>query len=350
MRSIVEEGVVADPSQSKHPMPVFKRWATILKGCNLPDIKRADWLSRWLVISRSCVLSMTFMSGLVGLLLALERGPINWLYAVLSIIGILAAHTSNNLINDWTDVKMGVDTEDYPRAQYSTHPILGGLTTGSALLKGVALLLGVDAIIMVVLTLLVGWQVLVFAVSGLALSLLYTVFLKRFALGELTSLVVWGPLMTVGTAYVASGSFDMAMIVASLPYGLIVASVLIGKHMDKRDADVAAGVRTVPVLIGQRASALLLKLNGIIFYGLVALVAILGYTGPYVAVCVLALPRLIKAWKVFGSAKPEQPPEGWTVWPLWYVGWAMFFNRQAGSFLILGLILNLAVPAIVGLF
>jgi 1,4-dihydroxy-2-naphthoate octaprenyltransferase len=330
-------------------MPVVKRWAIILRGCNLPELEKAGWFCRWLVISRSCVLSMTFMSGLIGLLLALERGPINWLFAALSIVGILAAHTSNNLINDWTDVKMGIDTEDYPRSQYSTHPILGGLTTPGGLLRGAGILLAADAAIMAVLAVSVGRPVLVFALAGLTLSLLYTVFLKRFALGELTSLLVWGPLMTVGTAYVASGSFDAAMVVASLPYGLIVASVLIGKHMDKREADFQAGVRTVPVLVGQKGSAVLLKANGVIFYVLIAVAAILGFVGPYAAVSVLALPRLIKAWKIFGKPRPAQPPEGWTVWPLWYVGWAMFFNRQAGSYLILGLLLNVLIPEIIRL-
>jgi 1,4-dihydroxy-2-naphthoate polyprenyltransferase len=341
---------MSEAMNEKHPMSHVKRWRTILRGCNLPELEKADWVSKWLVISRSCVLSMTLMSGLIGLLIALERGSINWLNGILSIVGILAAHISNNLINDWTDVKMGVDTEDYPRSQYSTHPILGGLTTGRALLKGAAILLGLDAAIMVFLSISIGWPVLVFALAGLCLSLLYTVLLKRFALGELTSLIVWGPLMTVGTAYVAAGSFDLPMIITSLPYGLIVASVLVGKHMDKREADHNAGVRTIPVLVGHRGSALILKISSVLFFALVALAVLLKFTGPYIAVSVLALTRLSKAWKTWSKPKPAEAPEGWTVWPLWYVGWAMYFNRQAGSYLILGLLLNLIIPAVAGLF
>jgi hypothetical protein len=36
------------------------------------------------------------------------------------------------------------------------------------------------------------------------------------------------------------------------------------------------------------------------------------------------------------------------VWPLWYVGWALYFNREAGKWFILGLLLNLLVPAVIG--
>ena len=330
-------------------MPLIKRWATILQGCNLEEIERADAVSRWLVISRSCVVSMTVTSGLIGLLLALESGPINWLYALLSIAGITAAHLSNNLINDWTDVRMGVDTEDYPRAQYSTHPILGGLTTPKGLLIGAAVLLLADAVIMVILGVGRGWPVFVLALTGLALSLLYTVILKRYALGELTALIVWGPLMIGGTSYVASGSVSLPVLIASLPYGLIVASVLVGKHMDKRDADIGAGVRTLPTVIGLKGSAVLLKVSSILFYLLVGLMVLLRFTGPYVAVCLISLIRLVKAWGIWGRPIPDEPPAGWTVWPLWYVGWAMYFNRQAGSFLILGLILNVVIPRVIDL-
>ena len=150
---------------------------------------------------------------------------------------------------------MGVDTEDYPRSQYSRHPILGGLTTLNGLLTGAALLTAADFGIMVYLAALRGWTIVWLAVAGLALSILYTVVLKRIALGELTALVVWGPLMTVGTTFAVAGVLDWYSVLASVPYGLIVAGVLVGKHMDKIEADTAAGIRTIPAVIGQRGAA-----------------------------------------------------------------------------------------------
>jgi 1,4-dihydroxy-2-naphthoate octaprenyltransferase len=52
---------------------------------------------------------------------------------------------------------------------------------------------------------------------------------------------------------------------------------------------------------------------------------------------------------VYSQPKPTTPPDNWPVWPLWYVGWAMYFNREAGKFFILGLILNVLVPWIAGM-
>ena len=327
-------------------MPVLQRWRTILNGCNLDEIERADWISRWLVITRACVISMTATSGMIGVLLAITVGGASWFPAVLCVLGIIFAHLSNNLINDWTDSRMGVDTEDYPRTQYSTHPILGGLTTLKGLLVGATVLTTADLAIMVYLASIRGSVIIWFAVGGLALSLLYTVLLKRIGLGELTALAVWGPLMTLGTIYAVSGEINSELLLASIPYGLIVAGVLVGKHMDKIDADRKAGLKTVPASIGVRRSVVVLKLQAILFYLLIALLSVLGVMGPWSVVTLLALPKLIEAWKRWSAPKPDEPPEGWPVWPLWYVGWAMSFNRRAGVLLVFAILLDVVLPLI----
>ena len=162
-----------------------------------------------------------------GALLAAGTGAFRLVPAVLALVGLAAAHAANNLINDWTDVRRGVDTEDYPRAQYSTHPILGGLTTPNGLLLATLALTLLDAVIMVVLAVMSGPLVIAFAAGGLALSLAYTGFLKRLGLGELTSLVVWGPLMIAGTYYAVAGTLAPTVWLATLPYGVVVASVLV---------------------------------------------------------------------------------------------------------------------------
>lgn len=343
----------ARKAAKNHPIPLVKRWQTVLNGCNIPQLELADGLTRWLVISRACVFSMSFTSGMLGLLIAAEQvgiGNVNWLLGILAVIGVVAAHASNNLLNDYFDVRQGVDTEDYPRAQYSTHPILGGLTTPKGLLLAAGLLNLVDLAIMLYLFSQRGMLIVAFAVAGLLLSLLYTSVLKRAGLGELTALIVWGPLMIGGTAFAASGVISPAIWVLSLPYGLIVASVLIGKHIDKIKPDKKVGVNSVPVLLGEKRSLQLNKVTFIIFYILILAMVFLKYTGPWVLLTFLAIPRLRQTWKAYSEPKPAKAPAGWTVWPLWYVSWAMLFNRKAGEFFTLGLLLNLATPYVVGLF
>lgn len=345
---------VTQAQPTVHPYPLLQRWQISVATCNCPQVENADWFTRWLVISRACVFSMTITSGVIGVLLAVGAGGFadNTLFKVwlafLCIIGLIAAHATNNLVNDWTDTKRGVDTEDYPRAQYSTHPVLGGLTTPRRLLEVSFALTLLDGLIMLYLAAVSGPLVIGFAVAGLLLSLGYTAFLKRWALGEITALIVWGPLMTGGTFYAITGYITPQMLLLTLPYGLIVASVLIGKHTDKIVNDKPVGVNSVPVLLGEKNALLLNKITFIVFYVLVIALVISGVAGIGILLSFLALPNLLATWKAYSQPKPTERPENWPVWPLWYVAWAMHFNRRAGSWFVLGLIVNLFLPFVFG--
>jgi 1,4-dihydroxy-2-naphthoate octaprenyltransferase len=321
-------------------------WAQALRGCNVDDASQADPIARWLVISRACVFSMTVFSALIGVLLAAADGYTNWHLAFLALAGLVAAHAANNLLNDFLDVKNGVDSADYPRAQYAPHPLLGGLTTPRKLLGAALILNLLDAAIMVTLGLAAGrpW-VFALAVAGLALSVFYVAWpikLKHRGLGELTALLVWGPLMTGGTYYVVAGTITPLAWLATLPYGLLVATVLVGKHIDKLPQDAAIGVRSIPVLLGSKnARALNMALMVLFFLLLVVLVAV-GALGFWILLTLLALPRLLVALRHYSRPRPDAAPPGWTVWPLWYVGWAMILNRRVGQLFVLGLLLNVA--------
>lgn len=322
----------------------LKQWSEALRGCNVDDPAHADPVTRWLVISRACVFSMTVVSVLIGVLLAAANGYYQWWLASLSLVGLVAAHAANNLLNDYLDVMNGVDTEDYPRAQYSPHPLLGGLTTPRRLLQAVLLLNLLDAAIMLYLGLAAGrpW-VFAFATGGLLLSVFYVAWplkLKHHGLGELTALVVWGPLMTGGTYYVVAGTITPAVWLATLPYGLLVATVLVGKHIDKLKQDAAIGVRSIPVLLGQERARHLNMVLMVLFFALVIALVATGAMGFWILLSLLAVGRLVTVLRQYARPRPETAPDGWTVWPLWYVGWAMLLNRQVGQLFVLGMVLN----------
>jgi 1,4-dihydroxy-2-naphthoate octaprenyltransferase len=319
-------------------------WREVLSGCNVEDPAEADSITRWLVISRACVFTMTVSSALIGVLLAAADGYYRWLVALLCLVGLVAAHAANNLLNDYLDLKNGVDTLDYPRAQYAPHPLLGGLTTAGHLLAAVLLLNLLDGAIMLYLGLGAGrpW-VFAFALAGLLLSVFYVAWplkLKHRGLGELTALVVWGPLMIGGTYYVIAGIISPGVWVATLPYGLLVATVLVGKHIDKRDQDAAIGVHSIPVLLGSRGARRLNMALMILFFAFVVALVASGVMGAWILLTLLALGRLYTVLRQYAKPKPETAPAGWTVWPLWYVGWAMFLNRRVGELFVLGLVLN----------
>jgi 1,4-dihydroxy-2-naphthoate octaprenyltransferase len=150
--------------------------------------------------------------------------------------------------------------------------------------------------------------------------------------------------MTVGTFYVATGSIPVWTWVASLPYAILVTTVLFGKHIDKIQADTKIGVRTMPVILGEKRARLVAQALMVAFYPIVLIAAAVGWIGPWVAIVVLGLPRLWAVLKVFNVPKPDVPPGSYVGWPLWFVGQAFVHTRRAGALLIVGLILNAVLP------
>jgi hypothetical protein len=53
--------------------------------------------------------------------------------------------------------------------------------------------------------------------------------------------------------------------------------------------------------------------------------------------------------KIYRQPKPSKPPQNYAVWPLWFVSWAFYHNKRAGTLFVLGLALNLLFPISLGL-
>ena len=156
-------------------------------------------------------------------------------------------------MNDLFDSTTGLDKADYPRAMYSPHPVLEGYITKRGLATAAIVVNLVDAGVGVVLFMARGWPVIAFALAGFLLSAAYTappLRLKKRGLGEPDVFVVWGPLMVGGVYYSAVGSIPWEVYAASVPYGLLCTTVLMGKHVDKAPWDEREGIRTLPVILG----------------------------------------------------------------------------------------------------
>lgn len=326
---------------------VLANWAEIVQTQNLSPGRDMDVVSRWLLIVRASVFPMTLFSGLIGGLLASESTRANWGYLALAMFGLLVAHASNNMINDYFDLGGGVDTEGYARTVYAPHPILSGLISQRGLLAAIAVTNLVDLSILVFLTSVRGPATAAFALAGLFISVFYVappVKLKHRGLGEPAVAVVWGPLMIGGTYFVTTGTLAPWVIVASIPYALLVTAVLVGKHVDKLPADSAKGIRTLPVILGSARSLRLNRVLMVGFYVSIVALVLTGTLGVWTLLTLLSIPRLRETLAIYREPRPEQPPEGFPIWPLWYVAWAFRLTRSAGALLVVGMAINAFLP------
>jgi 1,4-dihydroxy-2-naphthoate octaprenyltransferase len=352
--TISESAAASVTAPAPAPLGRFATWRYVFNTANLPEgMTHPDAISKWLVITRAAVFSMTATSGLIGGLLAVGAarltGEVNvdWVLLVLAIVGLVVAHAANNMINDFFDLEGGVDTDDYVRALYAPHPILSGWVTKRQLAAAILVANAIDLAIMLVLFAARGPLVVAFALAGLFISVFYVappIRLKHIGLGEPGVFLVWGPFMVVGTFFVATGAIPGWTWIASLPYAILVTTVLFGKHIDKIEADTKKGVRTLPVILGERRARAVARILMIAFYPIVIAAVLVGWIGPWVALVVLGIPRLTEVLRTFSAPRPESPPHSYVGWPLWFVGAAFIHTRRAGGLLVLGLILNALLP------
>jgi 1,4-dihydroxy-2-naphthoate octaprenyltransferase len=312
----------------------------------IPRISKTEWdaldiISKWLIATRAAVLVMTFLSGAFAGIFAYRAGQFDWGLWMLVTFGLVMAHATNNLINDYTDFIRGVDQDNYYRSQYGPQPLVHGLLNKRQLLTYVAAT-GVIALAAgILLIFLRGGLTLTLLGLGVFFVLFYTWPLKYIALGEIAVLIVWGPLMIGGGYYVITGTWDWNVIMASLPYALGVTGVIFGKHIDKFKVDKALKIHTLPVLLGECNSRIAVVGMFTLQYLTVAYLVITRFFTPVPLIVLLAIPSLLQILPMFRQPKPEEKPEDYPdVWPNYFVAAAFVHNRRFGGWFLLGLIMD----------
>ena len=302
-----------------------------------------DVISKWLIATRSAVTLVTVYSCVIAGLLAWRDGHFSWIPWLVLTLGLFVAHGTNNLLNDYTDFSRGIDEDNYFRTQYGVHPLVQGFWTGRQQLtwfvvSGIlAVLAGFYALIY---THFSPVTIALFAFGALVL-LAYTYPFKYWGLGELAIFLIWGPIMIGAVYYVLSSTWNWNVVLAGVPYGLGVASINVGKHIDKREDDLKKGVGTFPVRAGEKTARLVDQAAILLIYAVIAyLVFVPRYFTPILLIVFFAFKYGLRALRLLAAPRPATPPAGYPGWPTWFSAITFLHNRQFGGLLILGLILD----------
>jgi 1,4-dihydroxy-2-naphthoate octaprenyltransferase len=301
-----------------------------------------SWSSKWLVMVRAVVLVMTVLASAIGIVMAAVDGFFFLDRALVLVLGLLFAHATNNLLNDWIDHRKGIDRDNYFRRRYGVQVLEDGLME-LPMFAVVTMLTGMIAILCAAFLIMeVGMVVGYLSGIGAFFVLFYTWPLKHFALGEVSVLIVWGPLLVAGSYFTMAGSVSPEVLLVSLIYGIGPTLVIMGKHLDKFDDDTQRNVHSLPVVIGQSRSRYL-SLGLILVQWVLLGAAIIKFSMFWLLICGFSLPVLIKLIRSLGHAAPKERPDHFPrdVWPLWYSAFSFAYMRNFGVLLFLGLILKL---------
>ena len=328
-----------------------REWARAFTGFYPPlaaDLAELDPIARFLYSARSVILVISFQAALLAGLLALTDRRFAIVPFVLLVLAYVVLHAISNLSNDYFGARRGHDTADSPRRRYTVHPLLSGAVSTTLLVRGLLVLSVGAAAIGIHFIRLRGWPAVALIAAGALLLWAYDAApraLKELGLGEVAAFVVWGPLMIAGGYFVLSGRFSSGALLASIPYGLGVMSILVGKHIDQRVFDEGKHQRTLPVLLGERRARALNRAAVVGMYVFVVAGIAAGTVTPFALLVLFAAPRALRAVRVMSEPAPAEPPAGYVGWPLWYHRVCLVHNRAFGWLYVLGLAAGALYPA-----
>ena len=210
------------------------------------------------------------------------RGSLNPLFVSLVIIGSIFLHLAANSIDDVYDFINGVDQVSdkmFPKDFPGWKPMTRGLISVNEGYAISFIFYSLSLVIGVYLSVVVGWLALIIAVPGIILSYFYAapplkLDYRGFGLGELSILLSFGPIPSLGAFYVLTGSVSALPFLAGIPAGLLTVNVLLSHDMIFYDAYRLAGKKSLAVLLGRiRAAQLSVALGGIAYLSMLTLVA-----------------------------------------------------------------------------
>ncbi len=271
------------------------------------SVRRMD-LKTAFISTRPWSFTMTFSSVTVGTLWAALEGSFNvWLYLI-TMLGMLAFHAATNVLNDFYDVKHGVDKLGAPTTKYRLHPGATGQAPLSSILRMSLILYGITLLSGVYLAYMSGQLILVLVALGALGSVLYTadpVVLKAKGLGEVTVFVMWGLLIPLGAYVVQTRAFSWVPSLVAIPVGILVALVILANNIRDASYDGSVSNSTIAVILGEkRAVNAYGTLLGLSFL-FIPIGIIAGLIPIWSLLVFLTVPEAHRLWKTFQGPIPD---------------------------------------------
>lgn len=223
----------------------------------------------WLENARYHALGQSLWAGLVAIVMGIGYPQFNLKYAIVALVGVLMAHLSVNLLDDYFDFKSG----SVEKRNQANEGIRSGkcqyIIEGKSTLKqlfAVAVIFGLLACLLgFYLFYYRGEGILIFAILGAILGFFYSappINLSYKGFGELVVGAMFGPLLMNGVFYCATGTLSLQLLLLSLAIGSLVTNILYVHSLLDMKADIASNKKTLAILLPNNV----LRLIALVFF------------------------------------------------------------------------------------
>jgi len=215
-----------------------------------------------MMIVRAPFLLLALILGFLGASIAWYEsrefgGNFNLGYAFLAGFGLIVAHISVNVWNEYFDYRSKIDlkTQKTPFSGGS-----GALPSGMVTPKQ-ALWLGIISLIIIIpigvfFTVVTGWLLLPLLVVAIGCIMLYTPFILKMGYPESAAGLGLGILPILGAYFIHTSEYTISALIASIPSGILVHNLLLLNEFPDVEADRTANRHTLPMTIGKKKTAI----------------------------------------------------------------------------------------------
>jgi 1,4-dihydroxy-2-naphthoate octaprenyltransferase len=264
----------------------------------------------WAQIVRAQYLTLPIVLSLLGNAYAYYKGYFQWSTAILALIGLMLAHMSVNVINDYFDYKSGIDlkTKRSPFSGGSGSIVEGIIKPKTALVIGLSLLT-LSALIGLYFILTVNCQLLILLLISAFFVIAYSPLILKKRMGEWSAGLGLGAFPVIGTIFVQMGFYSWEMLVVSFPSAILVHNLLLLNEIPDQEADKTANRKTFPILYGPQATIRYYVFLSLLMYifissavslGILPLLCILSF---FVAPLVFSIQKIANKSEVLDFSK-----------------------------------------------
>ncbi len=228
-------------------------------------------------------------------------------HALLLVIGVVSAHISVNLFNEYSDHKTKIDfnTQRSPFSGGSGMLTQGFTRPRSVLTVAISSLL-LSFAIGVYFAFVSHWTVIVLSIIGGFTILFYTGSLAKILLGEFFAGLTLGSFVVIGTYIAMTASPDSTLgevlptrvILYSISPGILTSLLLLINEFPDREADKAGGRFHLVIRLGTRGAAVVYTIGMILTFGTILAIPLLGLGPFWVYLALLPVPLAIKACNI----------------------------------------------------
>jgi 1,4-dihydroxy-2-naphthoate polyprenyltransferase len=185
-----------------------------------------------------------------------SQGSFNTWHALLAMIGLMLAHASVNVLNDYFDYKSGVDLKTLKTPFSGGSGILpaGKLSARQVFWYGLVLFL-LTIPVGIYFTIVQGWLLLPLLLLGALCILMYTSIILKNHFPEWSPGLGLGILPVLGAFFVQTGHYSWYAVIGSVPSGLLVLNLLLLNEFPDVEADLIANKKTLPITAGKKWAA-----------------------------------------------------------------------------------------------